>query len=100
MKSFIVIGVIAMALGVVLGAFGAHGLKARLEPSLLAAYQTGVEYHLYHGLGLILVGVLGFHFPGAAGLQWGGWLLLAGMLLLQNSPSQSQMKRSPSSFSS
>ena len=69
MKSFIVIGVIAMALGVVLGAFGAHGLKARLEPSLLAAYQTGVEYHLYHGLGLILVGVLGFHFPGAAGLQ-------------------------------
>ncbi|HAG95124.1 MAG: DUF423 domain-containing protein [Pseudomonadales bacterium] len=85
MKSFIVIGVIAMALGVVLGAFGAHGLKARLEPSLLAAYQTGVEYHLYHGLGLILVGVLGFHFPGAAGLQWGGWLLLAGMLLFSGS---------------
>ena len=85
MKSFIVIGVIAMALGVVLGAFGAHGLKARLEPSLLAAYQTGVEYRLYHGLGLILVGVLGFHFPGAAGLQWGGWLLLAGMLLFSGS---------------
>ena len=85
MKSFIVIGVIAMALGVVLGAFGAHGLKARLEPSLLAAYQTGVEYHLYHGLGLILVGGLGFHFPGAAGLQWGGWLLLAGMLLFSGS---------------
>ena len=85
MKSFIVIGVIAMALGIVLGAFGAHGLKARLEPSLLAAYQTGVEYHLYHGLGLILVGVLGFHFPGAAGLQWGGWLLLAGMLLFSGS---------------
>ena len=41
MKSFIVIGVIAMALGVVLGAFGAHGLKARLEPSLLAAGASG-----------------------------------------------------------
>ena len=37
-------------LGVVLGAFGAHGLRARLEPQQLASWQTAVQYHLLHGL--------------------------------------------------
>lgn len=85
MKVFIVIGVLAMALGVMLGAFGAHGLKTRIEPALLAAYQTGVEYHMYHALGLMLLGVLAFQFPAASGLQWGGWLLVAGILLFSGS---------------
>lgn len=85
MKTFIVIGAIAMALGVVLGAFGAHGLKARLTPDLLAVYQTGVEYHLYHALGLILVGILVVQFPHVSGLKVGGWLLLAGILVFSGS---------------
>lgn len=85
MKVFIVIGLCAMALGVILGAFGAHGLKDKIEPNLLAAYQTGVEYHMYHALGLILVGMLAFHFPQAAGLKWGSWLLLLGILLFSGS---------------
>lgn len=85
MKTFIVIGAVAMALGVVLGAFGAHGLKARLTPDLLAVYQTGVEYHLYHALGLILVGILVVQFPHISGLKVGGWLLLAGILVFSGS---------------
>ncbi|RLT95140.1 DUF423 domain-containing protein [Ketobacter sp.] len=85
MKIFIVIGLFAMALGVILGAFGAHGLKGKIEPNLLAAYQTGVEYHLYHALGLLLVGLLAFHFPQAAGFKWGSWLLLWGILLFSGS---------------
>lgn len=85
MKTFIVIGAAAMALGVVLGAFGAHGLKARLTPDLLAVYQTGVEYHLYHALGLILVGILVVQFPHISGLKVGGWLLLAGILVFSGS---------------
>ncbi|AUM13239.1 DUF423 domain-containing protein [Ketobacter alkanivorans] len=85
MKIFIVIGVFAMAIGVVLGAFGAHGLKARIEPNLLAAYQTGVEYHLYHALGLILVGVLAYQFPDVSGLKWGAWCLMWGVLLFSGS---------------
>ncbi len=85
MKTFIVIGAIAMAVGVILGAFGAHGLKSRLTPDLLAVYQTGVEYHLYHALGLILVGVLINQFPQAGGLHIGGWLLLAGILIFSGS---------------
>lgn len=85
MKTFIVIGAVAMALGVVLGAFGAHGLKARLTPDLLAVYQTGVEYHLYHALGLILVGILVVQFPHISGLKVGCWLLLAGILVFSGS---------------
>ena len=48
------LGAIAMAFGVALGAFGAHGLKARLAPDLLAIYETGVRYHLVHGLALFI----------------------------------------------
>lgn len=85
MKTFIVIGAVAMALGVILGAFGAHGLKNKLTADLLAVYQTGVEYHLYHALGLILVGVLINQFPQVSGLHTGGWLLLAGILIFSGS---------------
>ncbi|MEZ5507308.1 MAG: DUF423 domain-containing protein [Gammaproteobacteria bacterium] len=85
MKTIIVIGAVAMALGVILGAFGAHGLKNKLTPDLLAVYQTGVEYHLYHALGLILVGVLINQFPQVAGLHTGGWLLLAGIVIFSGS---------------
>jgi uncharacterized membrane protein YgdD (TMEM256/DUF423 family) len=45
---------IVMAFGVALGAFGAHGLKPRLMPDMLAIYETGVRYHLVHGLGLFV----------------------------------------------
>ena len=85
MKTFIVIGALAMALGVILGAFGAHGLKSRLTPDLLAVYHTGVEYHLYHALGLILLGILIHQFPQMAGLRTGGWLLLAGIVIFSGS---------------
>lgn len=44
-------------LGVALGAFGAHALRARLAPELLAVYQTGVQYHLVHAVALLAVGV-------------------------------------------
>lgn len=85
MKIFIIIGVLAMAMGVVLGAFGAHGLKTRIEPNLLAAYQTGVEYHMYHALGLILVGLMAYQFPQAVGMKWGAWCLMWGVVLFSGS---------------
>lgn len=53
------VGAVLMLLGVILGAFGAHLLAARLEPRQLASYQTGVLYHLLHALGLVLVGTVG-----------------------------------------
>ena len=53
------LGALAMAFGVALGAFGAHGLRGRLTPDLLAIYETGVRYHLVHALGLFVY-ALGF----------------------------------------
>jgi uncharacterized membrane protein YgdD (TMEM256/DUF423 family) len=43
---------------VALGAFGAHGLKATLSADMMAVYQTAVQYHVYHALALLLVGIL------------------------------------------
>lgn len=85
MKQIILLGACMMALGVVLGAFGAHGLKEKIPANLLAAYQAGVEYHFYHALGLILVGIMAFHFPQASGLRIGSWILFLGIVLFSGS---------------
>ncbi len=84
-KTFLTIAAISGLLAVALGAFGAHGLKARISGDLLAVYQTGVQYHFYHTLALALSGVLLLHWPRAGGLVWSGWLLLAGMLVFSGS---------------
>ncbi|PTB84678.1 DUF423 domain-containing protein [Pseudidiomarina aestuarii] len=85
MKLFAMLGAITMALGVILGAFGSHGLKNRLSADMLAVYQTGVEYQIYHALGLLLVAALMVPYPNATGLRTGGWILLAGIILFSGS---------------
>lgn len=52
------VGAVLMLLGVLIGAFGAHALKTRVAPEMLAVYQTGVQYHLVHALGLMLLGIM------------------------------------------
>ena len=81
---FIFWGAAHAALAVAMGAFGAHGLKASLSPDLLAVYQTGAQYHIFHALGLLLVGVLASHRPRAL-VTWAGWLLFAGIVLFSGS---------------
>lgn len=85
MKFWLVSGAIGMALAVALGAFGAHGLKNRLPADLLAVYQTGVQYHFYHALGLLLIGVIAGFYPAATGIHWAGGLLLAGIVVFSGS---------------
>ena len=63
MKNLIVAGSIIAALSVLLGAFGAHGLKTLLSLEYLAIFETAVRYQLYHALGLMLMGISGFHLP-------------------------------------
>ena len=72
---------IVLAIAVVLGAFGAHALRSRLDPAALAVYQTAVQYHFWHGLGLLGVGVLMLHWPDNERLGWVAGLLVAGLLL-------------------
>ncbi|MDJ0887140.1 MAG: DUF423 domain-containing protein [Desulfobacterales bacterium] len=84
-RLLIVCGALGAALSVILGAFGAHGLKTRLTPEMLATFQTGVQYQFYHSLGLILVGIV-LHTVKASGLvSAAGGLMLAGILLFSGS---------------
>jgi uncharacterized membrane protein YgdD (TMEM256/DUF423 family) len=66
---------------VALGAFGAHALKARLAPDALAIYQTAVQYHFWHALGLLAVGILLLQKPDSGALAASAWLLVAGILI-------------------
>ena len=84
-KLFLVVGAIAALLAVAFGAFGAHALKTRIAPELMPVYRTGVEYHFYHALGLVLIGVAAFHLPDSAYLRSAGWAMLAGIVLFSGS---------------
>lgn len=84
-KIFLTLGAIFAFVAVALGAFGAHGLKDRLVPEMLAIWKTGVEYHVYHSLGLLAVGLLALHLPDSALLRASGWLMAAGILVFSGS---------------
>ena len=73
-----------LALAVALGAFGAHGLKSQLSESMLQTYKTGVDYHFYHALGLLLVGVMAITMPSTL-LKWSAICLCAGIVLFSGS---------------
>ncbi len=84
-KLFLLLGSGNAALAVILGAFGAHALKARLGDALMKVYQTGVEYHFYHALGLILVGIIAMNLPVNAWLKSAGWMMFVGIILFSGS---------------
>ena len=84
--NWIATGAMALAVAVSLGAFGAHGLRGRLDAYSLEVYERAVFYHFIHALGLLLVALLAR--AGAIGGAVAGrvgWLLLAGILLFSGS---------------
>ncbi|HEY7724797.1 MAG TPA: DUF423 domain-containing protein [Anaeromyxobacteraceae bacterium] len=83
-RTFLGIGALSGLVAVAAGAFGAHGLKARLEPDLLATFETGARYQMFHALGLAAAAWATSRFPGAAA-AWAGWLFLAGTVLFSGS---------------
>ena len=85
MKIFVLLGSISAFLGVALGAFGAHGLKAKVTPDMLNVWETGVLYHLVHALGLLLIGILCHLMPDVSLLRNAGWAILLGTLLFSGS---------------
>ncbi len=84
-KLFITLGAHNAFLAVLLGAFGAHALKARLSADMMAVFHTGNQYHFYHALGLLLVGVVAVQLPDSALLRSSGWLMLTGIALFSGS---------------
>lgn len=83
-KSFVVLGALSGFIAVGAGAFGAHALKARLAPDLLAVFETGARYQMFHALALLAAGWATVRYPGAAA-SLAGWLFVAGTVLFSGS---------------
>jgi uncharacterized membrane protein YgdD (TMEM256/DUF423 family) len=70
---------------VILGAFGAHGLKNRLPADLMNAFQTGVEYQMYHSLALLIACMLAYQWPETQLIRWSACLFLVGIIMFSGS---------------
>ena len=85
-RLFFAAGALSALVGVAAGAFGAHGLKGRLEESDLAVFETAARYQMYHALALLAVAWAAARWPASASvLGAGGWLFVAGTLLFSGS---------------
>jgi len=83
-KLFLIIGTLLAGLAVALGAFGAHGLKKLVDPDTVAVYQTGVQYQMYHALGLLAIGILASRTENSL-LNYAGFLFIGGIVLFSGS---------------
>jgi uncharacterized membrane protein YgdD (TMEM256/DUF423 family) len=83
-RLFFSLGAVSAFVAVAAGAFGAHALRARLSPELLAVFETGARYQMYHALGLIAAAWAAVRWPGPLP-QAAGWLFLAGTVLFSGS---------------
>ena len=82
---FLLLGALSALIGVGMGAFGAHGLKTVISPEMLAVYQTGVTYQMWHALGLIGIALISQQAADSKILHWAGWLMFAGIVLFSGS---------------
>jgi uncharacterized membrane protein YgdD (TMEM256/DUF423 family) len=83
-RIFAVLGALSGFLAVGAGAFGAHALKARLTPDLLAVFDTGARYQMFHALALLAVAWASARWPGRTALA-SGWCFVAGTLVFSGS---------------
>ncbi|MBK9411503.1 MAG: DUF423 domain-containing protein [Gemmatimonadetes bacterium] len=83
-RLFLIIAALSGAVSVGAGAFGAHALRARLEPRLLEVFQTGAQYQMYHALAMVGVAWVASRWPGALSTA-SGWLFVAGTVLFSGS---------------
>jgi uncharacterized membrane protein YgdD (TMEM256/DUF423 family) len=83
-RLFLTLGAVSAFVAVAAGAFGAHGLRARLAPDLLAVFETAARYQMYHALALLAVAWVAARWPGPLP-QWAGWLFVVGTVLFSGS---------------
>ena len=83
-KTFFALGAGFGLLGVALGAFGAHGLKGSLSADMLANFETGVRYQMYHALALLVVAWAVTRWPGGL-TNAAGWLFVVGIVIFSGS---------------
>lgn len=79
-------GAIHAALAVMLGAFGAHGLKDKLTEDMLDVFETGVRYHMYHAIGLLLIALAADRIgKDNKQIRWAARLMHVGIFLFSGS---------------
>ena len=83
-RSILMSAALLGALAVILGAFGAHGLKQIVPPETVTTFETGVRYHFYHVFALLAAGLIAAQYPSRQ-LLWAARLFMAGMLLFSGS---------------
>jgi uncharacterized membrane protein YgdD (TMEM256/DUF423 family) len=83
-RLFFLIGALSAFAGVAAGAFGAHGLKERLGAEMLAVFETGVRYQMYHAFALVASAWAADRWPGTL-TSAAGWLFVAGTLVFSGS---------------
>jgi uncharacterized membrane protein YgdD (TMEM256/DUF423 family) len=83
-RFFFLSGVVAALIGVALGAFGAHSLRTKLSPEMLAIFEVGVRYQMYHAFGLIAVAWAMVRWP-EANLNGAGWAFIVGIVIFSGS---------------
>jgi uncharacterized membrane protein YgdD (TMEM256/DUF423 family) len=86
-RLFFVIGALSAGISVAAGAFGAHALRARVEPRLLEVFETGARYQMYHALALIAAAWVATRvaLPAATPAHLAGWCFVAGTVLFSGS---------------
>ena len=83
-RTFLLVGALAAFIGVALGAFGAHGLRSRLSADMLAVFETGVRYQMYHALAILIVALALARIDGWL-IRAAGWLFTGGIVLFSGS---------------
>lgn len=83
MKVFIILGALCTMMAVGTGAFGAHGLEGKLSDKYMSVWEKAVNYQMYHGLGLIMIGIISG--TTSINVNWAGWLLFFGIVLFSGS---------------
>ena len=78
------VGALMGGIGVAIGAFGAHGLRGRLSPEMLAVFETGVRYHMYHALAILATAAIMPRLDSRA-VVVAGWSFMTGILLFSGS---------------
>ena len=84
-KIFICIGCLSAAAAVIMGALGAHALKATIPEELSEIYQTAFRFHMIHSLGLIVIALIILQVKKSVLIEIAAWMMLCGIFLFSGS---------------
>jgi uncharacterized membrane protein YgdD (TMEM256/DUF423 family) len=84
-RKWMMLGAVLTMLSVAIGAFGAHMLKEKIGTDAIAVYETGVQYHMIHAIGLLIIGLTAGHLGPSTKLKWAARLLFIGIIIFSGS---------------